>query len=845
VLVAVSLLPAIAIQAYNEFDLRRARQVEVQQQALSLAKLAAAEQQQIVQGIRQVLIALSELPAIKAKDVKACNAYLAGMKQRFPAFLTFIVTDLNGEPFCDTNTGRKPVNVAARAYFASVLKTGAFTVGEFSIGLSVPRKVIQFALPFYGDDGRMGGVIIAPLGLDWLADRLAEKGAPAGAALAITDRNGTYLARYPDNSQFVGRKLPVGKSWKFNHGTAEDIVDLDGVERIVGFSALGADSGGLHVSFGLDKARAFTVIQRRTQRDSFLITLSALIVLVLTSLGARRFIQRPLAQLIQAANQWRLGEFSKRVDIRGTAEIARVADAFNTMADALEHREQELSAAKKKAEQAAARITMIFESTTDGVVIVDREWRVSFLNERALQQVAEREAAIGTKLSETFFEGDDAEIYGQLQRVMSDQRPASFETYCIRFGAWYTINVFPSSQGLVIYFRDITEHKHAVEARRLAEEQLHQSQKMESVGQLTGGVAHDFNNLLTVVSGNFELIQDAADNGRVREWAAAGLRAVNRGAKLTAQLLAFSRQQKLNPKLVFANQLISKFLGLIRQAIGAECEVRLRIDEQLWPCHVDPPLLETALLNLALNAHDAMPNGGVLEIETRNVVLDGGNTTGAAPGSYVRLSVTDTGCGMSPEVRDQIFEPFFTTKEVGKGTGLGLSMVYGFVRQSGGHVAVESAPGAGTTIVLYLPKATQKPDAEVEAIQSRAIPAGSERILLVEDNEDILEVTSTMLSEFGYRVQSASNGAEAIQLLRSGQEFELLFSDVVMPNGVSGVELAREARRLNEDIKVLLTSGYAGDVLERHQAVDEFPIIDKPFRRAELAQRLRSILNQA
>ena len=296
-LVAVSLLPAIAIQAYNEFDLRRARQVEVQEQALSLAKLAAAEQQQIVQGIRQVLIALSELPAIKAKDVKACNAFLEGMRWRFPAFLTFIVTDLNGEPFCDMNGDRNPVNVSARAYFSRVIKTGAFTVGEFSIGLSVHRKVIQFALPFFGDDGRMEGVIIAPLGLDWLADHIAQKGVPAGAALAITDRNGTYLARYPDNSQFVGRKLPAGDSRKLDHTAAADMVDLDGVERIVGFSALGADSGGLQVSFGIDKAQAFTAIQRRTQRGIFLITLSALIVLVLTSLGAARFIQRPLAPI--------------------------------------------------------------------------------------------------------------------------------------------------------------------------------------------------------------------------------------------------------------------------------------------------------------------------------------------------------------------------------------------------------------------------------------------------------------------------------------------------------------------------------------------------------------------
>jgi signal transduction histidine kinase/HAMP domain-containing protein len=845
VLVAVALLPAITIQAYNEFDLRRARQVEVQDQALSLARLAAAEQQQIVQGIRQVLIALSELPAIKARDSQACNAYLAAMQPRFPAFLTFIVTDLDGQPFCDSNSDRKPVNVAARAYFASVLKTGAFTVGEFSIGLSVPRKVIQFALPFYGDDGRIGGVIIAPLGLDWLADYIAQKGAPAGAALAITDRNGMYLARYPDNGRFVGRKLPAGKDGKLGHGATADMVDLDGVERIVGFSTLGADSGGLVVSFGLDKAQAFTAIQNRTQRDVLLIILSTSLVLVLTSLGARRFIHRPLGQLVNAANQWRLGDYARRVDIADKSEIAQVAGAFNTMADALEHREHELSEAKEKAEEAAARITMIFESTTDSVAIIDRDWRISYLNGPAWAQVAEGRGLIGMTLLEAFPVAAELEILSQLREAMSEQRPAFVEVLCARRNIWYAINVFPSSQGLAIFFRDITEHKHALEARRLIEEQLHQSQKMESVGQLTGGVAHDFNNLLAVVSGNLELIEDAADNGRVRELAAAGLRAAGRGAKLTAQLLAFSRQQKLNPKLVCANQLISEFQELIRQAVGGSCEVKLLTDRPLWLCHVDSSLLETALLNLALNGRDAMPNGGVLEIETRNVVLDERAAAGCLPGSYVRLSVTDSGCGMPPEVRDRVFEPFFTTKEVGKGTGLGLSMVYGFVRQSGGHVAVESAPGVGTTVALYLPKATQKPDAEVEAIQTQAIPPGSERILVVEDNEDLLEVTTAMLTTFGYRVLCARNGAEAIQMLESGQEFELLFSDVVMPNGMNGVELAREARRLSKGVKILLTSGYAGDVLERHQAVDEFPTMEKPFRLTDLARRLRSILHEA
>jgi signal transduction histidine kinase/HAMP domain-containing protein len=844
-LVAVALLPAIAIQAYNEFDLRRARQVEVQNQALSLSKLAAAEQQQIVQGIRQVLIALSELPSIKARDSTACNAYLSKIKQRYPGFISFIVVDMDGNSFCDASIDHKPSTAAGRAYFANVLKTREFTVGEFAIGRQTGRNVLHFALPFYGDDSRMGGVVIAALSLDWLADHIARKGIPAGAALAITDRNGTYLARYPDNSRLVGKKMRGDKYLNLDQRGAVDILDINGVERIVGYSSLDAESGGLFVGYSVDKAQAFAEIQDRTRRDIFLIVLSTSLVLVLTSLGARRFIHRPLGELVGAANQWRLGEYSRRLDIRDKSEIARVADAFNTMADALEHREHELSEAKEKAEDAAARITMIFESTTDSVIIVDRDWRISYLNGPAWAQIAEGRELIGMDLQEAFLDTAGTEIISRFREVMSDQRPASFEEFWPLHSTWYAVNAFPSSQGLAIFFRDITEHKHALEARRLTEEQLHQSQKMESVGQLTGGVAHDFNNLLTVVSGNLELIEDAADNGRVRKFAAAARRAADRGAKLTAQLLAFSRRQRLNPKLVSANELICEFQGLIRQAVGGGCELRLRTDERLWLCHVDPPLLETAVLNLALNGRDAMPDGGVLEIETCNVVLDEGAVAGCVPGPYVRLSVADNGCGMPPEVRDRVFEPFFTTKEVGKGTGLGLSMVYGFVRQSDGYVTIESEPGMGTTVALYLPKATQRPEAEVEAIQAEAMPGGSERILVVEDNEDLLEATSEMLITFGYRVLRARNGAEAIEMFGSGEEFDLLFSDVVMPNGMNGVELAREARQRNKDIKVLLTSGYAGDVMERHRAVGEFPIIDKPFRLGELARRLRSILHEA
>jgi signal transduction histidine kinase/HAMP domain-containing protein len=846
VLVAVALLPAIAIQAYNEFDLRRARQVEVRDQALSLARLVASDQQQIVQGIRQVLIALSELQSIKTRNRDTCNSYLAAMQRRFPEFMSFLATDLDGRSFCDNNGGRSPVDISDRAYFANVVQTGAFAVGESSIGLLSHRRVIQFALPFYSDDGSMGGVVVSSLSLDWLADYIARNGAPSGVAIAVTDRNGTYLARYPDNARFVGRKMPAREHLNVDDGTTADIVDLDGVERIVGFSALGADSGGLLVSFGFNKTQAFAEIQSRTQRGIVLIVLSTSLVLILTWLGARRFIHRPLGQLIDAANQWRLGDYARRVSLREKSEIGRVADAFDTMADALQRRERELGEAKEKAEEAAARITTIFESTTDSVVIVDRDCRISYLNERARAELAEGHDLIGMSLWDALREFSQTELFSGLREAMSTRRPVSFETFFPRRGVWYTLNAFPSDQGLAVYFRNITEHKRALEARRLIEEQLHQSQKMEAVGQLTGGIAHDFNNLLAVVSANLELIDGhAGDSDRVRRLAAAAQHAADRGAQLTTQLLAFSRRQRLDPRPVGANKLIREFQGLIQRAVGELCEVRLLTDEPLWLCHVDPAQLQTAVLNLALNGRDAMADSGVLEIETRNVILYEGSVPGCSPGSYVRLSVRDTGCGMSPEVRERAFEPFFTTKELGKGTGLGLSMVYGFVRQSGGHVVIESAPRAGTTVILYLPKAAQTSEAQANTVQTQAAPTGSERILMVEDDEHLLGVTSEILTELGYRVRRARNSVEALAMLESGEEFELVFSDVMLPSGMNGVELGREARRLNPNIKVLLTSGHADDVLQRHQAVDEFPVIAKPFRRAQLAQRLRSILREA
>jgi signal transduction histidine kinase/CheY-like chemotaxis protein/HAMP domain-containing protein len=846
-LVAVALLPAIAIQTYNEFDLRRSRQIHAQNQALRLATLAAAQQQQIIQGIKQVLIALSELPAIKTKNAQACNAYFSALKQRYPAFLTLAAADINGLFFCDTTTNHSPISAAGRAYFANALTSGGFTVGKFVVGAASGRKIIPFALPFYSDDGHIEGVVLASLSLDWLADYIAQMRMPPGAAVAVTDRDGTYLARYPDNDRFVGRKMPGHQLWSADQlGTAE-VRDLNGVERIVGYSALRGDSGALFVTVGLDKAQVFTEIWYRTRRGILLIVLSSTFVLLQTWLGARKFIQSPLERLVYAANQWRLGDYSSRVEIHDKqSEITRASEAFNAMADALEDRERELFKAKETAEEAAARIITFFESTTDAILIVDRDWHITYLNGRAKAQLSDGRDLIGKNLWEAFPDAVGTDPYVQCRQAMSYRHPTTCEWFSPPRNAWSEVNAFPSSQGLVVYLRDITEHKRALEAHRHMEEQLHQSQKMEAVGQLIGGVAHDFNNLLTVVAGNLAFIEEcAADNDRVKHFAAAAWQAADRGAKLTAQLLSFSRLQRLNPKTVYADQLIREFEGLIRRAMGDGCELQWNSQERLWPCYVDATKLETAILNLALNGRDAMPDGGVLTIEARNVDVDDGDIAGLAPGSYVSLSVTDTGCGIPPETLDRIFEPFFTTKTVGQGTGLGLSMVYGFVKQSGGDIVVESRVSAGTRVTLYLPKAAPSAPVEAEAVQEKAVPAGSGRILVVEDDDAVLRVTSAMLTQLGYQVQTARNGIEAIQILSGEERFDLLFSDIRMPYGIGGIELAHEARRMRRGIKVVLTSGYAEDVSVRYKARDGFPMVPKPFLKADLARCLWSALHEA
>jgi PAS domain S-box-containing protein len=380
------------------------------------------------------------------------------------------------------------------------------------------------------------------------------------------------------------------------------------------------------------------------------------------------------------------------------------------------------------------------------------------------------------------------------------------------------------------------------------DEALRKSQRMEAIGQLTGGIAHDFNNLLTIITGNHELLEmDLQDAGQ-RDLLKRANDAALMGARLTHRLLTFARRRRLDPVVLDLNEQVLSMAELLRRSLGEAIALGTLLVPHLWAVRADPSEVENAVLNLAINARDAMPNGGKLVIETANVVLveqDLAKEIGVIPGDYVRLSVSDTGVGMSPEVLARVFEPFFTTKETGKGTGLGLSVIYGFVKQSGGHVTAYSEVGKGTTVNLYLPRAGALDDKGAPAKENLALGVTGETILLVEDNLDVRNVTAKRIKNLGYTVIEADNAAAAIAVLQSGQRIDLVFSDVVMPGGMSGFDLAQWTRRNAPGVRVLLSSGFAEDVARGGEVLArDLEILRKPYAGSALAQALRRTLER-
>lgn len=484
------------------------------------------------------------------------------------------------------------------------------------------------------------------------------------------------------------------------------------------------------------------------------------------------------------------------------------------------------------------------------VTYIDANMQVTYVN-RALEEWLEqpRDAIIGRHLREITASDSWVTMAPQYAAAMRGETVLATQSG-IRNGRmreWQNHlvpQIAPSGEvmGFFSILYDLTEIK------RL-ESRLLQAQKMEAIGQLTGGVAHDFNNLLGVVIGNLQLIErSVADDPSIARKVHTAMRAAARGADLTKRLLAFARRQILDPTVVDLNKQLSGLTDLMQRSLGDSIEVRMVQSPDLWHTRVDAGQFENAILNLAINARDAMPQGGRLTVRTQNMVIDSvfcAEHPQVEPGDYVSVSVTDSGCGIEPEVLRRVFEPFFTTKESGKGSGLGLAMVHSFAEQSGGIATIESKQGRGTTVQILLPRSQEAQVEREDTIVSKVAPGGSETILVVEDDADLRETVVTALSQLGYRALQAPNAAAAIRLLSGPEKIDLLFTDVMMPGGMLGPALAKRAREMRPDIEVLFTTGYAETtVLASTAGLSSSDVIYKPYRNEDLAMRIRYVLDR-
>ena len=507
--------------------------------------------------------------------------------------------------------------------------------------------------------------------------------------------------------------------------------------------------------------------------------------------------------------------------------------------------------------ETASRLQAVVETAVDGVILIDARGAVQMFNpacERLFAYSADEVIGKNVKLLmpspfheehdqylKNYRETGERKIIGIGREVVGRRKDGSTFPMDLSVGEAKQDGE-PIFVGII---HDLTE-------RKRTGEQLVQAQKMETVGQLSGGIAHDFNNLLTVIIGNSDILSDKLKaRPDLKQYCDSVVNAGMRGAELTRRLLAFSRRQELQPAVIDCNQLIEGMKVLLRRTLREDIEIRTLLREKLILAYADPAQLESAILNLALNAQDAMPQGGTLTLITENALLDERYQDGhpeVAPGGYVSINVTDDGTGMTPEVKERVFEPFFTTKDVGKGSGLGLSMVYGFTKQSNGHVAIYSEPGLGTTVRLYLPAAKTSQPQPVEELEPALdqIPRGAETVLVIEDDSFVRGYAVGTLESLGYRVIVASDGREGLdKLSQYGDEIDVLFSDIVMPGGLGGWELAERAQQQQPGLKVLLTSGYPLETMTANFRPNiKSAILHKPYRKAELARRLREMLDQ-
>jgi PAS domain S-box-containing protein len=859
--VCVALLALDTLWSWNG---RAAALAAGQVEAENLARSVAQQADGTLRAADATILGLIERIAADGEAPDQLRRLLDVMmvrSARFPAPVTFSILDEGGGEVISNDPEAAP-NELDRS---TILDQIAHDDLEPRIGAPVPKPdggwSISLSRRFNRPDGHVGGVVVAALDMDNFLKYYDRFNIGQDGTIVLARQDGTLLIRRPFDASLVGTNLantPLFNAYlpSAPAGDRETTSAIDGIKRLLSYRRL--EAYPLIAVAALAEDEVLANWRSETRNHAFVVGPLVLAIglfgtWLAMQIGRRERAERAVASL--AEDYRRLAENSPNLVVRQGADGVRryVNEELEAQVEARTAELSELNRRLTERETALRESTALLQATFDAapfaIAVVALDLSVLSWN-RTAELILGYSAAemVGRSLLNLGTPDEWSVPQERIKQVAAGMRlPAMEQRRRHRDGREIDINVaitpvFDADHHVcaAIYTAEDVTHRKAIEA------QLHQAQKMEAIGNLTGGMAHDFNNLLGVIIGNLDILLTVRpDDGEVGSLAGDALTAALRGAELTKRLLAFARRQPLHPQRVDINELVEGVVTLLRRVLGADIEISLDLGRDLSAVKVDPALLEAVLTNIANNARDAMPNGGRLVISTAMRCLDpdyAGDHSEVTAGEYVAIEISDTGIGMSAAVMAHIFEPFFTTKERDRGSGLGLSMVFGFLKQSGGHISVYSEEGVGTTFRLYLPRTTEPLDTKERAARAVASDRGNdELILVVEDNLALRRVAVRQLTELGYRIVEAGTTQEALTIIESGT-VDLVFTDVVLPGGMDGFELARIVGEHRPDMKIVLTSGFPEAKLEPALALTKLRLLSKPYRKEDLARALHDAL---
>ncbi|HXG03664.1 MAG TPA: ATP-binding protein [Candidatus Binatia bacterium] len=829
-LIALVFLPALGLMVWTGVEDRRTTAIRIQESLGRLAREIAFEQQAVIEGAHQLLVALADVPAVRAADPTACPAMLADLRQRFPRYGNLGVADADGEVVCSAQRLGARVNVRDRSYFRRALEANALAVSDYQIGRIIGRPVVTFAHPLPGAGDRPAGVVFAALDLAWLEERAARLGLPAGSTLTVIDPQGTVLVRTPNGGPWVGRVVAdtelVRVVRERRAGVAEG-PELDGTRALYAFAPFGSSDlpGTPTLVIGLPTRVAFAELHRKLLVLGLGLALTGLAAVGGGWLAGDRLIGRRVRRLVEVARRLGQGDLDARVGPpHGGGELGELGRAFDEAAASIQ--------------RLTGRNRLLLDSMGEGMYGLDRQGRVTFINPAAARLTG----------------WDPGELLGQsmharIHHSRADGSPyppeacpsaetlqrgtvkvVRDEVFWRRDGTCFPVEYVAAPiredgavVGAVITFRDVTKERQIEEELQRQREALHQSEKVATLGSLLAGVAHELNNPLSVVTGQAALLKMKAPDPAVAQRAEKIAAAADRCVRTVRNFLALARKRAPERAQVDVNQVVRDAVDLLAYQFRTDAvDLQLDLAGDLPRPWGDPHRLYQVIVNLMTNAQHALRG----QVGPRRLTVV---TRAVAGGRRVRIEVADTGPGIPAELRDRIFEPFFTTKPVGEGTGLGLPLCLSTVEEHGGTLTLESEPGQGATFIIELPvepRAERAPTAEPEAAPE--VPPA--RILVVDDETEVAAILAELLEGDGHRVDVAGNGAEALDRL-AVETYDAILCDSKMPV-LDGIRLYLEMERRFPHLRrrfVFVT----GDALNTEKArwfeEQGLPCLTKPF----------------